>query len=143
MIEGDGTHVLVARRQVDTPIAVRVSDRALHPQAVPNSIGIIDPSLIEVIEIASPVHDWPTLCHGDTPIAFPPSGPWVPFPMNRHSQVAKSAFKVSCCRTASLATRIIAFHLPPELVHRAGAEPGQFRRLADARSFGQLPPRPI
>ena len=29
-------------------------------------------------------------------------------------------------------------HLPPELVHRAGAEPGQFRRLADARSPCQL-----
>src|SRR4029077_11332634 len=104
--------------------------------AVPDSIGIIDPSLIEVIKIASPVHDWPTLCHGDTPIAFPPSGPWVPFPMNRHSQVAESAFKVSCC----LAKHIIAFHPAPELVYRAGAKACQFCRLADTRSFGQLPP---
>jgi hypothetical protein len=34
-------------------------------------------------------------------------------------------------------------HLPPELVHSAGAEPGQFRGLNDARSFGQLLAGPI
>jgi hypothetical protein len=30
-IEGDGPHVLIPRRQVDTPIAVRVGNRALLP----------------------------------------------------------------------------------------------------------------
>jgi len=34
-------------------------------------------------------------------------------------------------------------HLPLELVYRPGAEPRQFRRLADARSFRQLPACPI
>jgi hypothetical protein len=80
MIEGDGTHVLIAGRQVDAPIAVRVSDRALYPQAVPEGIGILDPSSIEVIKIASPVHDWPTLCHGDPPIQLAAARPLGPCP---------------------------------------------------------------
>src|SRR6185295_897048 len=36
-----------------------------------------------------------------------------------------------------------SLHLPLELVHRAGAEPGQLCRLDDAGSFGELPPSPI
>src|SRR5262249_45084257 len=67
VIEGDGTHILVARGQVDAVIPLRVSDGAFLTQVLPNGIGILDPSTVEVVEIATPIHDRPTLCHGETP----------------------------------------------------------------------------
>jgi hypothetical protein len=70
VIEGDGAHILIARRQVDTLIMAQVGDRVVLAQVVPSGKGIIDQSAVEVVEFTGPIHDRPKLCHGDTPSDF-------------------------------------------------------------------------
>ena len=63
VIVGDVADVLIACREVDAFVAVRMGYRALLPQTVPDSIGVGGPGRIEVIPIRGPVGNRRTCGH--------------------------------------------------------------------------------
>src|SRR5262245_11423388 len=63
-VVGDRPDIVVAHRKIDAAIAICVSDCAARSQIVPNSVRIIAPVRMIVIEIPRPIADRRALPHG-------------------------------------------------------------------------------
>src|SRR5262245_49602232 len=63
-VVGDRPDIVVAHRKIDAAIAICVSDWAARSQIVPNSVRIIAPVRMIVIEIPRPIADRRALPHG-------------------------------------------------------------------------------
>src|SRR5262245_60430705 len=62
-VVGDRPDIVVAHRKIDAGIAICMSDRAARSQIVPNSMRIIAPVGMVVIEILRPIDDRRALRH--------------------------------------------------------------------------------
>ena len=56
--------IVVAHRKIDAGIAIRVSDRTVRSQSAPNSVRIIAPVWMVVIEVSRPIDDRRAFPHG-------------------------------------------------------------------------------
>src|SRR5262245_44859633 len=63
-VVGDRPDIVVAHRKIDAAIAICVSDWAARSQIIPNSVRIIAPVRMIVIEIPRPIADRRALPHG-------------------------------------------------------------------------------
>src|SRR5689334_14532192 len=63
-VVGDRPDIVVAHRKIDAAIAICVSDWAARSEIVPNSVRIIAPVRMIVIEILRPIADRRALAHG-------------------------------------------------------------------------------
>src|SRR5215510_15181917 len=66
-VVGDRPDIVVAHRKIDAAIAICVSDWAARSEIVPNSVRIIAPVRMIVIEIPRPIADRRALPHGCLP----------------------------------------------------------------------------
>src|SRR5262245_37352046 len=63
-VVGDRSDIVVAHRKIDAGIAIRVSDRTVRSQSAPNSVRIIAPVWMVVIEVSRPIDDRRAFPHG-------------------------------------------------------------------------------